>query len=89
MDSACCWFSRIGEDSGATGLIARQLLGRGWSFLPGLLRLVAVEPAFEEGDGGDEVVVEAEEQVDVVGVFLAAEAVPDQILIAVFPKLRL
>ena len=43
--------------------------------LVGLLGLVLVEPAFQEGDGGAEVVVEGDEQVDVVEVFLAAEAV--------------
>src|SRR5271154_448418 len=37
--------------------------------------LVVVEVAFEEGDGGLEVVIEGDEQVDVVEVFLAAEAV--------------
>ena len=44
-------------------------------FLLGLLGLVFVEPAFEDGDGGAEVVAEDDEQVDVVEVFLAAEAV--------------
>ena len=34
-----------------------------------------VEPAFEDGDGGAEVVAERHQQVDVVEVFLAAEAV--------------
>ena len=43
--------------------------------LAGQLGLVLVEPAFEEGDGGAEVVVERDEQVDVVEVFLATEAV--------------
>ena len=36
---------------------------------------VLLEPAFQEGDGGLEVVAERDEQVDVVEVFLAAEAV--------------
>src|SRR5271155_704538 len=40
-----------------------------------LAGLVLVEPAFEEFDGVAEVVVETEKQVDVVGVFLAREAV--------------
>src|SRR5271156_6901687 len=40
-----------------------------------LARLVLAEPAFEECDGVAEVVVETAEQVDVVGVFLTAEAV--------------
>src|SRR5271156_5826441 len=40
-----------------------------------LARLVLAEPAFEECDGVAEVVVETAEQVDVVGIFLAAEAV--------------
>src|SRR5713226_7930178 len=47
----------------------------GGSLLFGLLGLVSVEPTFEQGDGGAEVVVECEQQVDVVEVFLAAEAV--------------
>ena len=37
--------------------------------------LVLVEEAFEEGDGGEEVVVELNEQVDVVEVLFASEAV--------------
>lgn len=41
----------------------------------GLRSLVFVEPAFEEADGADEIVVEGEQQIDVVEVFLAAEAV--------------
>src|SRR5260370_16510300 len=48
---------------------------RGGSLLFGLLGLVSVEPSFEQGDGGAEVVVECEQQVDVVEVFLAGEAV--------------
>ena len=36
---------------------------------------VFFEPAFEQGDGGEEVVVEFDQEVDVVEVFLAAEAV--------------
>src|SRR6516225_7250538 len=48
---------------------------RGRSFLFGLLGLVLIEPAVEERDGGEEVVVEADEEVDVVEVFLAREAV--------------
>ena len=47
----------------------------GGSFLFGLLGLVLVEPTFEQDDGGAEVVVECEQQVDVVEVFLAGEAV--------------
>src|SRR5216683_4508501 len=47
----------------------------GGSLLFGLLGLVSVEPSFEQGDGGAEVVVECEQQVDVVEVFLAGEAV--------------
>ena len=55
----------------------------GWLFLVGVGRcfafelfgLVLVEEAFEEGDGGEEVIVEGDEQVDVVEVFLAAETV--------------
>ena len=37
--------------------------------------LVLVEEAFEQGDGGEEVVVELDEQVDVVEVLFASEAV--------------
>ena len=40
-----------------------------------MLGLELVEPAFEEGHGGEEVVAEKDEQVDVVEVFLAAKAV--------------
>ena len=47
----------------------------GWCFRFGLPGLVAFEQAFEDGDGGFKVVAEREEQVDVVEVFLAAEAV--------------
>jgi hypothetical protein len=73
---------RILENEGATGLggwrralrtggigLARQgghLLRRGWSFLLGVLSLVLLEPSFEHGGGGDEVIVECEERVDVV-----------------------
>jgi hypothetical protein len=44
-----------------------------------LFGLVFVEPAFEEGDGGGKVVVEGEQQIDVVEVFLAGEAVGEVI----------
>jgi hypothetical protein len=54
----------------------------------GLVGLVFVEPAFEEGDGGEEVVAFGDEQVDGVEVFLAAEAVPSRILIAFVAELR-
>jgi len=57
------------------GMLARHLLRRGWRFLPGLPGLVLREPAFEEGDSGEEVIVEGEEQVDVVEVVCAREAV--------------
>jgi predicted CoA-binding protein len=40
-----------------------------------LLSLVLPEPALQECDGGEEVVVEVKEQVDIVEVFLAREAV--------------
>jgi hypothetical protein len=40
-----------------------------------LCSLVLIEEAFEEGDGGEEVVVELDQQVDVVEIFFAAEAV--------------
>ena len=43
-------------------------MGAGALLFFGLLDLVLVEPAFEEADGGEEVVVEGEEQVDVVEV---------------------
>src|SRR5271156_3997060 len=78
----CCQISAtILEIDGATGLAEwsgalRRRVGMGRArLLAGLLGLVLVEPAFEEGDGGAEVVVERDEQVDVVEVFLATEAV--------------
>ena len=37
--------------------------------------MIFIEPAFEEGNGGEEVVAFGDEQVDGVGVFLAGEAV--------------
>ena len=105
---------RVADRWDRAGMLARHLLRRGWSFLPGLLGLVLSEPAFEEGDSGEEVIVEGEEQVDVVEVLFAREAVgevvarvdggahlaaawadeaevpvPNQILIALFPKLKL
>ena len=48
---------------------------RGTSFLLGTSGLVSIEPLLEEFDGGGEVVAEFEEQVDVVEVSAAAEAV--------------
>ena len=45
-----------------------------WRFLVGQAGLVLVEPAFEDGDRGGEVVAEDDEQVEVVEVFSAAEA---------------
>src|SRR5204862_256790 len=82
---------RILEKSGATGLgdspgarrsvgigLAKSrdvLSGGGRSFLFGIQGLVSIEQAFEDGDSGAEVVAEGEEQVNVVEVFLAAEAV--------------
>ena len=62
---------RVADRWHRAGMLARHLLRRGWSFLPGLLGLVLSEPAFEEGDSGEEVIVEGEEQVDVVEVLLA------------------
>ena len=50
--------------------------------------LVFVEPAFEEGDRRGEVVVEGEQQVDVVDVFLAAEAVGEVVWRLARPVLR-
>jgi hypothetical protein len=44
-----------------------------------LAGLVLLKPALQESDGGEEVVVEREEQVDVVEVFLAREAVGQRI----------
>ena len=44
-------------------------------FLLGPLGLVVIEQAFEECDGGGEVVIESDEQVDVVVVFPAVETV--------------
>src|SRR5271165_5305799 len=66
---------------GWLGLVAGSAVHRGrrlcssrWcrGFLSGL---VLLEPAFEQGDSGGKVVVEGEQQVDVVEVLLAAEAV--------------
>src|SRR5271156_2839668 len=78
----CCQISAtIVESDGATGFAEwsgalRRRVGMGRArLLAGQLGLVLVEPAFEEGDGGAEVVVERDEQVDVVEVFLATEAV--------------
>jgi len=72
------WVTHVAEWWHRTGLekwtrVASEE-GRG-SFLFGLLGLVLVEPAFEEGDGGAEIIVEGDEQVDVVEVLFAAEAV--------------
>ena len=52
-----------------------MFLGGGWSFLFGMQCFVSIEQAIEDGDGGAEVVAEGDEQVDVVEVFLAGEAV--------------
>ena len=52
-----------------------MLLRRGGRFLVGLLGMVLLEPAFEEADGGAEVVAKGDEQVDVIEVSLAGEAV--------------
>ena len=41
----------------------------------GLLPFVLLEPAAQQRDGGDEVVAQGDEQVDIVEVLLAAEAV--------------
>jgi hypothetical protein len=41
----------------------------------GLSRFMLLEPACEQPDGGDEVIAQGDEQVDVVEVLLAAEAV--------------
>ena len=66
---------RVADRWDRAGMLARHLLRRGWSVLPGLRGLVLREPAFEEGDSGEEVIVEGEEQVDVVEVLFAREAV--------------
>ena len=62
--------ARCGSFGAPRHALARQLLRRGGSLLPGLLGLVLSEPALEEGDRGEEVIVEADKQVDVVEVFL-------------------
>ena len=41
----------------------------------GLPSLVLLQPAFEQGDGGAEVIVQGDKQVDVVEVLVAVEAV--------------
>ena len=66
---------RVADRWDRAGMLARHLLRRGWSVLPGLRGLVLSEPALEEGDRGEEVIVEGEQQVDVVEVLLAREAV--------------
>ena len=71
------------RDGGVGGRWLGGWFGNGKSFLArrsendrfGLMGLVLFEPAFEQGDGGAEVVAEGEEEVDVVEVFVAAEAV--------------
>src|SRR5271165_4995465 len=77
----CCQISAtILEIDGATRLAEwsgalRRRVGMGRArLLAGLLSLVLMEPAFEEDDSVAEVVVEGAEQVDVVEVFLTAEA---------------
>jgi hypothetical protein len=50
--------------------------------------LVFIEQALQQGDGIEEGIVELEEQVDVVEVFLAAD-VPGRIVIAFVAKLML
>jgi len=67
--------TRVADRWDRAGMLAWHLLRRGWSFLAGLLGLVLIEPALEQGDGGEEVIVEGDEQVDVVEVFPAREAV--------------
>ena len=73
-------------EGGATGLPGSPgtlpILGielradlRGRVVLLRLLGLVVLEPALQESDGGAEVIVQRQEQVDVVEVLLAAEAV--------------
>src|SRR5262249_16287783 len=66
---------RVADRWDRAGMLARHLLRRGWRFLAGLLGLVLIEPALEQGDGGEEVIVEGDEQVDVVKIFPAREAV--------------
>jgi hypothetical protein len=73
MDGATGLGWRRALGTGGIGLAEErvQLLGRDWSFLPGLPGLVLMEPAFEHADRGAEVVAEGDEQVDVIQVFLA------------------
>src|SRR6185437_7804289 len=59
------------QDREDSGLGSRRRRG----FLFGLLRLVAVEPALQQEDGVAEAVALGEQQVDVVEVLLATEAV--------------
>src|SRR5262249_17630393 len=70
---------RVADRWDRAGMLARHLLRRGWSFLAGLLGLVLIEPALEEGDGGAEVIVEGDEQVDVIEVFLTCKTVGEVI----------
>jgi hypothetical protein len=71
----------LGDSPSALGSVGiapakwRHALRGGRSFLVALQGLVSLEQAFEDGDGGAEVVAEDEEQVDVVEVRVAPEAV--------------
>src|SRR5271155_317486 len=64
----------------ANWLSRRRLLLGGWLRRRVLVALVFLEQALQQGDGIEEWIVELEEQVDVVEVFLAAEAVGQVVL---------
>ena len=73
-------FWRILEEPDATALATGDRLGvsfplqrRRWCFRQ--TGFMSFEPGFKDDNGGTEVVAERQEQVDVVEVFLAAEAV--------------
>ena len=71
-----CWGFWRGPALGSPldRLGSAELCG-GRNFVLESLALVLFQPLFEEGDGGGEVVVEFEEEVDVVEVLVAVKAV--------------
>ena len=71
--------TRVADWWDRASMLAWHLLRRGWRFLAGLLGLVLIEPALEQGDGGEEVIVEGDEQVDVIEVFLTCKTVGEVI----------
>ena len=68
----CRWMGPNGH--GSVGIYFRAE-GADRRFLPGLLTLVLRQPTLQQSHRGAEVIAEGQQQVDVVQVFLAAEAV--------------